>query len=542
MNPHYFSIIQKGLTGELEALALPEVLDHLAVIQEHFLLEPSTISAYVNRLLSEFSDGPINPQGLDTLKYLLAKYERLDPLETNVLGLLRKVVDAPELARRMEILAALTKDAKTWERARTAMDRLDFDEARPGLTALLDLNPADVQAGAALSMIDMYQGKAPGERLLALTPPKPLAPAWNRLLFTHLAAMGENEAALARFALLGSADKNEVVLNAAAELYRKTDQTGPAMDLYRLSLAKDPSQAPVRLRLAELETPFRPKPELTGERAVSICLYSYNKADLLFRTLKGLATSRIGGAAVTVLINGCSDESLSAAETARTLFPNNPYEIINLPVNVGAPAARNWLINRKLTRESDYAAFLDDDVDVPPDWLEKYLTVMEDRPKAGVVGCKILDPGQPARYQYLYRGVSQASEELLKLTPARPARQYDNGLYDFIRETDSVMGCLHLFRREALEAAPLFDIRFSPSQVDDIDHDLMLRLAGFEVIYCGLVACVHNQSSGLSEKTLSNDLAFGNAVGNDVKLFYKHLDHMEKLRELGRAWRPKGTA
>lgn len=542
MNPHYLSSIQKGLTGELEALALPEALDHLAVIQEHFLLEPSTISAYVNRLLSEFSGGPIDPKGLDALKYLLAKYERLDPLETNVLGLLRQVVDAPELARRMEILAAMTKDAKTWERARAAMDRLDFEEARPRLTALLDLNPTDVQAGAALAMIDMYQGKTPGERLLALTPPKPLAPAWNRLLFTHLAAMGEDEAALARFALLGSADKNEVVLNAAAELYRKTGQTGPAMDLYRLSLAKDPSQAPVRLRLAELETPFRSRPELIGERAVSICLYSYNKADLLSRTLKGLAASRIGGAAVTVLINGCSDESLSAAETARTLFPNNPYEIINLPVNVGAPAARNWLINRKLTWESDYAAFLDDDVDVPPDWLEKYLTVMEDRPKAGTVGCKILDPGQPARYQYLYRGVSQASEELLKLTPARPARQYDNGLYDFIRETDSVMGCLHLFRREALEAAPLFDIRFSPSQVDDIDHDLMLRLAGFEVIYCGLVACVHNQSSGLSEKTLSNDLAFGNAVGNDVKLFYKHLDHMDKLRELGRAWRPRRTA
>jgi len=42
--------------------------------------------------------------------------------------------------------------------------------------------------------------------------------------------------------------------------------------------------------------------------------------------------------------------------------------IIELPVNIGAPAARNWLIARDETWQSDYIAFLDDDITMPENW------------------------------------------------------------------------------------------------------------------------------------------------------------------------------
>lgn len=52
-------------------------------------------------------------------------------------------------------------------------------------------------------------------------------------------------------------------------------------------------------------------------------------------------------------------------------------------------------------------------------------------------------------------------------------------------------------------------------------------------MYCGHVACVHHQASGLGSKTDRSDAPrIGNGIGNDVKLFYKHYDNMEQLRRL----------
>lgn len=52
-------------------------------------------------------------------------------------------------------------------------------------------------------------------------------------------------------------------------------------------------------------------------------------------------------------------------------------------------------------------------------------------------------------------------------------------------------------------------------------------------MYCGLVACVHHQSSGFGLK--SDPKAFastGNCIGNDIKLFYKHFTHLDELKKL----------
>jgi len=326
---------------------------------------------------------------------------------------------------------------------------------------------------------------------------------------------------------------DEVNLNHAAEVARMGGDIPRAVELYERSLALDQSQAPVRFRLAELKRPSRKRPELVDQKRVAIYLYSYNKAEMLGATLTGLAASNIGSASVTVLLNGCTDGSLAAAQEAEKLFAGNTFTIIPLPVNIGAPGARNWLVNLSSTWANDYVAFLDDDVDVPKDWLEWYLTVAEADPKIAVVGCKVVFPGQPAKLQYLYRYVSIARGDLLRLSPSVIAHQYDNGFYDFQRETRSVMGCLHLLRTQALREVPNFDIRFSPSQMDDVDHDLCLCLAGYKVMYCGLVTCVHHQLSGLGQRTQARSPTMvGNCLGNDVKMFYKHFMRLSELGQL----------
>jgi GT2 family glycosyltransferase len=248
-----------------------------------------------------------------------------------------------------------------------------------------------------------------------------------------------------------------------------------------------------------------------------------------------LSTTDIGSARINILLNGCTDHSREVVNEALALFPDNEVTVHDLHVNIGAPAARNWLMRLPDVKKSDYIAFIDDDVIMQRDWLAQFLTVAESDEKIGAVGCKIVNPATPRPYQYLFRYVALASHGLLKLSIPAPPDQYDNGLYEFVRETRNVMGCQHLLRTSALEDIPAgFDIRFSPSQVDDLDHDIALCLNGFKIMYCGTVTCEHLQGSGISLIAVQDWDAnrTGNAMGNDIKFYFKHFEHMERLEAL----------
>ena len=62
--------------------------------------------------------------------------------------------------------------------------------------------------------------------------------------------------------------------------------------------------------------------------------------------LAGLASSRLGGARIRVLLNGCTDDSRPAAR---------------LP-------GRDYMIHEALAGGAEYEAFPDNDVSAPADW------------------------------------------------------------------------------------------------------------------------------------------------------------------------------
>jgi len=531
MNENYFRIMEEGLYGELANLSAEEVLVHFKNYQANFLLDRTLAVCYLNRFLA----GHNEQSGIgvkQAIEYLLDKCLQLSPFDiVNVRT--KGVLDNPVARMKIEILDKTNFEAETFKMIEGLNLTTEAAEITTFLQKLLDAYPNYALAAARLLDADFMTGRLPTAWLHKFKCPKRLQDDFNGMLFRHYAALGEAQEAERLFQTLPPGDIREVNLNFAAEVARMRNDIPSAVERYERSFAMDKSQAAVRFRMEELRTPSRKRAELLSEKKVAIYLYSYNKAKKLKATLASLAGSNIGTSSITVLLNGCTYDSLAVAQWAQKLFPNNTFTVIPLHVNIGAPAARNWLINLPGTWEHDYVAFLDDDVDVPADWLEWYLTVAESDAKIGVVGGKIVFPGQPAKFQYLFRYISVANNGLLKISLDSPNQQYDNGFYDFIRETRSVMGCLHLFRTEALRTVPNFDIRFSPSQVDDIDHDLCLCLAGYKIMYCGLVTCVHHQSSGIGANTdLSDFLRVGNCIGNDIKLFYKHLGHIDELRKL----------
>ncbi|MDD3311021.1 glycosyltransferase family A protein [Pseudodesulfovibrio sp.] len=533
MNPKYLEITQKGMSAQLAELTLDEMVSYVRNYLHAFLLDDRVCAALIQRLGSD-QQVHAHPAAARCLRYLLDKAIKMRPFRPGVLDAAAKLAPTPEVMERLEIINALNAAKETFDLIIGLNLSEHADDVRQFLAHLIHAHPSHVAAAQYALYVDKGLGLPPGPWLKDFKCPRRLQPLWRASLFDHHARLCDWESAMALWPTLDADRLDEVALALAGDMFAALGDAGQALALYDKSIALDPVQTPVRLRRRELASPFPVTPSLVAERKVAILLYSWNKAEVLGRTLVSLSESDIGPADIHVLLNGCTDGSREVVESLRPRFPHNALTVHALHVNIGAPAARNWLMNLPEVRATDYIAFLDDDVLVQKDWLARFLTVAESDPKVAVVGAKIITPGAPPRLQYLYRHVAIADHELLKMSLHAPLDTYDTGIYDVVRETRNVMGCQHLLRTSALDAAPAgFDIRFSPSQVDDIEHDLALCLAGHKVMYCGTVTCEHLQQSGVTlDSHAFNPSQVGNAVANDMKLYYKYFFDLPKLKKL----------
>lgn len=258
---------------------------------------------------------------------------------------------------------------------------------------------------------------------------------------------------------------------------------------------------------------------------VAIVLYSYNKDNELDATLASVFASQSLDHPVWVLDNGSSD-STAAILAAWKERMGQGLEIISLPVNVGAPAARNWLMHEPKIRQCPWMIYLDDDVELPPDWLELLAGAVKTYPEAGVWGCKVVDHAVPAVLQsvdlHLEPVLSEAARQAGKRFEVSGLHRetMDLGQFDYVRPCTSVTGCCHLFRTDRLHECGGFDLRFSPSQFDDLEHDIRLNLAGQYAVYQGFLRVRHKKRTGHGLQ--SSQGAAGSAFANMHKLQTKY--------------------
>lgn len=254
-----------------------------------------------------------------------------------------------------------------------------------------------------------------------------------------------------------------------------------------------------------------------------ILLYSWNKRDVLCDTLTSLRASNTGAAPVFVLDNGSSDGSAEMLQAQKDLW-GTPFNIISLPSNVGAPAARNWLLSLPEVKQAASVVFLDDDVILNPGWLGSLLNTAAANPGFGAIGCRVTDHIPPYAIQaadfYLLQSAeathsfSDLEEEIFPFCPA--AGQTSNFLFSYTRPCASVTGCCHLLNMQAIAEAGAFDVRFNPSQFDDLERDLRSTLAGWPTIYHGQTVIRHVQHSSLRQALSLPQQA--HIMGNKIKL------------------------
>lgn len=309
-----------------------------------------------------------------------------------------------------------------------------------------------------------------------------------------------------------------------AECMLRMDNREDAIRLYRQDVKTRPWRINTLLRTADLisgtDLQSCPPP---GK--VAILIYSYNKAEELNATLKAVFDAKYKNTFLAVLDNGSNDVTsaiIDKWEAVAQKRPDLPMMRFDLHVNIGAPAARNWLLFHPDIAKADFAAFLDDDALPPQDWLLKLGAAIEKYPQAGVWGCKVVDAPNPRKLQSTDLHIKNRSGQdhpQLRTTDIQ-LQTMDYGQFDYMRPCGSVTGCCHIIRMDDLEKTDGFDIRFSPSQFDDLDRDLRLCLQNTPPVYQGYLRVRHLKRTGAAGATSKKAAAV--QIGNQSRLDMKY--------------------
>lgn len=263
---------------------------------------------------------------------------------------------------------------------------------------------------------------------------------------------------------------------------------------------------------------------LPGRMAVLI--YTFNKQEHIGPALQALFETMPENAMVFALDNGSTDNTPEVLDKYAQSHPDR-MRLVRLPVNIGAPQARNWLLAEPDVMDHDFICFLDDDAILPHGWPEKMAKAVSRYPQAGVWGVKVADLEHGGRIQnvdiHLMTGEfsldppeSFSAARTVAFNSAH-SQNLDYGQFDYIRPCASVTGCFHMFRPGNLREG--FDIRFSPTQYDDLDHDLGLVIEGKMPVYNGLVKVGHARKSGAL--LAQSPAQAAGSRGNLVKLCFK---------------------
>jgi hypothetical protein len=450
----------------------------------------------------------------------------------------------PQIARAVAAVAAAPAAVPEPYFDRLAARR-DIPKMLAYLLARHDKNPEDAGilhrlAGIAPMAADAGALREVEAALLGL--PGPFAPL-GAMLGAELALLdGRLEAAEAGFRRSLAGLPSSAARLGLAEALLCQGGRDAAVAAFAAAWRARPFDTLVLARLHDLATGLDVR-RLSLPGSVAVLVYSYNSAPLLDRTLAALAATDWshaeggGDARMFILDNGSADGTAEVLAAWGERLGER-LSSVTLPINVGAPAARNWLASLPEVQAADFVAYLDDDAVLPPDWLGRFGAAVAAMPEAGVWGCLVRGVDTP-------RFVQSADSHLFPTSRrddgfgrafelARPwLATADCPRYAVCRPCASVTGCCHLFRTPVLTSLGGFDIRFSPSQYDDLDHDLRLLLAGKVPVFQGHLAVVHAKATGAAGNPGGKQ--YGSGFANQYKLHHKY-DNAAIVRAAGAAF------
>lgn len=189
---------------------------------------------------------------------------------------------------------------------------------------------------------------------------------------------------------------------------------------------------------------------------------------------------------VFVVDNASKDNS---AQIIKNSFPNITF--IENKVNVGFGRANNQVLDLV---SGDFVLLLNTDAFVQVDTLQKTFQYMQQQPKCGILGVKLLSRDgelQPScRYFPTPFNIFANRVGLNRFLPNIKLVDDVNWDSTVTQPCDWVPGCYYLIRKQVIEQQGLFDpIYFL--YYEEVDHCLTVKKAGWHVTYFAETSVVH---------------------------------------------------
>ncbi|MBI5435355.1 MAG: PIG-L family deacetylase [Planctomycetes bacterium] len=179
--------------------------------------------------------------------------------------------------------------------------------------------------------------------------------------------------------------------------------------------------------------------------AVTAVMTAFNKKAPVLENLRALHAQTVPFARVVVVDNCSSDGTVEAIEAE---FPD--VTLVRMPHSAyGACETFNIGFS---TATTPLVAILDDDVVLPPNWVEKMTARLAREPETtAIVSCEVEEPGMPAGYleqEHLkrerYMSTFRGCASLARLDALRRAGYYDARLFIYGNERDLTCRLLNL--------------------------------------------------------------------------------------------------
>ncbi len=269
---------------------------------------------------------------------------------------------------------------------------------------------------------------------------------------------------------------------------------------------------------------------------VGIVMLTWNQKQMTFEGLDALR--RLDGPKPRIVLvdNGSTD---GTCEAVREAYPE--VEVLGLPSNNGFCAANNRGAELLLKDPAiGYVLFVNNDIDLEPDCVNRLAAFMDATPSAGACGPLILyhDPRD-----VVWAAGGRIFTDLMWFPPILRGKKWSGG--NRPRKVDYIHGCALMVRRSVMERLGMFDERFFIYH-DEVDWCHRMLRAGCEIwmipaarLYHKVSQVVGQHSPMMIYYTSRNKLLFWWKHGTvaDLPKFYAF--HLWKLiRIFARAGSP----
>lgn len=267
----------------------------------------------------------------------------------------------------------------------------------------------------------------------------------------------------------------------------------------------------------EIEARFRPearvkampkeKPETRPSPRVTAVILAMNNYADTHECLESLQESTYRNFDAILVDNGSED---GTPEKARQDFPD--VRVIENKKNLGVPAGYNVGFSEALRSGAEYILMLNNDVVMPPDFLEKLVASAEADEQTGIVMPKVLYYGSEDEV-WSSGGRYRAFPPAILMTDNR------KGIADSTRYIEYAPGCALLIHRKAFELAGLFDPGYL-FLYDDWDFSERVRAHGIKILYTPDTIIWHKVSR--TTKGPKSPLFWKTMAASSVRYYRRH--------------------